>query len=421
MTKIVFGLALALWVVILPLRVHAEEKDSDLESRLKAVEDKLNNPSNLQAYWDNGLRFGNADGSFRLMVGGRIQNDWAFFSEDDGIREDPDIGEMENGTELRRARFFLRGEIYRVVEFKLEYDLTGGEPEPKDVYIGIRRIPYLGTVRVGHQREPFHRIQGSSKYYVFMEKGLQNALAPSRNDGLRAINAVLDKRMTWSAGIYRETNSLGESTNEDAYNITARLSGLPVYVEKGRRLVHLAVAYSHKRIAGDSIRFRERPESHLAPRFVDTGNIPAHNANLLGLESALVTGPVAVLGEYIRAAVDAVGGRNDAFEGYYVIVSYFITGETKPYSRSTGQFSRVIPLKNFRSKDGGLGAWEIAGRISGLDLNDGPIKGGDLRDLSAALNWYLNSNTRVMLNYIYASLNNVGRAHIIQWRFQIDI
>jgi phosphate-selective porin OprO and OprP len=419
MNKYTIGLAMGLWFFTGPIGAYAEEPVSDLDRRLKVVEERLNQPQNFEAYWDEGFRLRTADKTFRLMIGGRIQSDWAFFSEEAEIREA--FGELEHGTELRRARFFLRGEIYEFVEFKIEYDLTGGEPEPADVYIGIRRVPLLGTVRVGHQREPFHRLQGSSKYYIFMEKGLQNALAPSRNTGLRVINTVLDKRMTWSAGAYRETDSLGESSNEDSYNLTARLSGIPVFVEDGRILVHFAGAFSRKQMDEDTLDFDERPESHLAPRFVDTGDIPADGASLVGLESALVLGPVAVLAEYIRALVESVDGTNPTFSGYYITVAYMITGETRPYSRSTGQFSRMVPTRPFRSEGGGLGAWEVAARLSGIDLNDEAITGGELRDLSIALNWYLNSNTRVMLNYILADLDGVGKAHIVQSRFQIDI
>ncbi|RPJ81091.1 MAG: porin, partial [Acidobacteria bacterium] len=57
---------------------------------------------------------------------------------------------------------------------------------------------------------------------------------------------------------------------------------------------------------------------------------------------------------------------------------------------------------------------------SKIDLEDAPIQGGELKDWTAGLNWYLNPNTRIMWNYVRADLENRGTADIFQMRFQID-
>ena len=44
---------------------------------------------------------------------------------------------------------------------------------------------------------------------------------------------------------------------------------------------------------------------------------------------------------------------------------------------------------------------EVVGRVSTIDLNDGLIEGGEMTDISAAVNWFLNPTTRVEFNYIY--------------------
>jgi phosphate-selective porin OprO/OprP len=49
--------------------------------------------------------------------------------------------------------------------------------------------------------------------------------------------------------------------------------------------------------------------------------------------------------------------------------------------------------------NGGLGAWELAARVAGLDMNDGAFKGGSMKNFSLALNWYANSNIRFMFEY----------------------
>lgn len=50
-------------------------------------------------------------------------------------------------------------------------------------------------------------------------------------------------------------------------------------------------------------------------------------------------------------------------------------------------------------------AWEIAARLSYVDLNDGSgstrIQGGEMNGVTLALNWYLNNNLNVMFDYAY--------------------
>ncbi len=60
-------------------------------------------------------------------------------------------------------------------------------------------------------------------------------------------------------------------------------------------------------------------------------------------------------------------------------------------------------FRPFRSK---WGAWEVAARLSYLDLNDGPIRGGEELNFTVGLNWYLRSNLRVMVNYVRANLKD---------------
>ena len=67
-------------------------------------------------------------------------------------------------------------------------------------------------------------------------------------------------------------------------------------------------------------------------------------------------------------------------------------------------------------------------RYSYVDLNDGDLSGGKESNLTAGLNWYIDSNTRLMINYVRARVRDRlnppvvedGRANILQARFQIE-
>ena len=63
--------------------------------------------------------------------------------------------------------------------------------------------------------------------------------------------------------------------------------------------------------------------------------------------------------------------------------------------------------------------WELAFRYSTIDLNDRGIQGGEMKDVTLGLNWYMHSSTRVTFNYIHSVLKAGGSAKILMTRLQI--
>ena len=109
------------------------------------------------------------------------------------------------------------------------------------------------------------------------------------------------------------------------------------------------------------------------------------------------------------------------FSGFYVYGSYFLTGENRRYNTKSGSFDMVKPKKNFKWGES-LGAIELAARYSALDLADEDISGGRLQDTTVGVNWYLNPNMRIMLNYVHseADVRGVdGSADLVGMRFNI--
>ena len=409
----------------------SEEKYEELSQ--KAREEK-GADTDFNVFWKDGLRFESNDGNFKMQVGGRIQVDWADVNGDDPFVSDIE-GEEGNtldgsGVEFRRARLFVSGTIYDTVDFKAQYDFAGGDADFKDVWLGLRKVPYVGAIRAGHQKEPFSlEEQTSSKYITFMERSLPNAFSPSRNTGLLVKNAVLDKRLTWAAGVFEDVDDTGDSFNDFAdWNATARVTGLPWYEEEGRRLLHLGLSYTHQFRDDDdtTVRFRQRPESHLTDaRIVNTDRFAADDVDIVNPELALVLGPFSLQGEYFYTSVDAEMENDPTFDGYYVFGSVFLTGEHRPYSKSKGSFGRVKPKQNFHPTEGGWGAWELGVRYSSIDLSDENIMGGEADNVTVGLNWYLNPNVRWMINYVNSDVEDRVNVddddlNIVQTRLQID-
>ncbi|MFP6596478.1 MAG: porin [Candidatus Hydrogenedentota bacterium] len=134
----------------------------------------------------------------------------------------------------------------------------------------------------------------------------------------------------------------------------------------------------------------------------------ADNTKLDGAEVAYVRGPFSAQSEYILVDIDALSGSKDTtFDAYYLMGSYFITGEHRRYKLGSGVFDKIRPKRNFGfGEDGGPGAWELLIRYSQIDLEDSGYTGGELTDLTLGVNWYLNPNMKVMLNYIHGELED---------------
>lgn len=386
-----------------------------VEARLAALEESAKAAEGRwRLEWKDTFRLRSPDGSLSFTFGGRVHQDWAVFDVDPEL--EAEVGAFEDGTELRRGRIYFAGTLYDRVELKAEYDFAGGEATARDVYMGLIKLPGVGGIRVGHFKEPFSLEElHSTNYPIFMEKGLPvEAFAPSRNSGLMAHRGR--ERFSFAAGAFLETDDFAESADGDAWAFTGRVTALPWRPEGGDGFLHLGLAASQREPGAGSARFRSRPDSHLAPRLIDTGALAADSTRLAGLELVWVRGPLTVQAEHLRAAVDRPRAAQVDLSGSYVTASWFLTGESRPYRTSTATYDRLRPVRPLGS---GPGAWEVAVRWSNLDLSE-IESAGEAEDWTVGVNWYLYSNVRAMLNIVRAELEGVGEVDVVQTRFQVD-
>ena len=104
------------------------------------------------------------------------------------------------------------------------------------------------------------------------------------------------------------------------------------------------------------------------------------------------------------------------------MVSYFITGETRPYSTASGIYG-FTPVARPVFK-GGPGAWEVLLRYSNFDLDDGPVHGGKFWKITPMVNWYLSKEVRLEFAYGYGVLdrfNLKGATQFFQTRLQVTL
>jgi phosphate-selective porin OprO/OprP len=264
----------------------------------------------------------------------------------------------------------------------------------------------------------------------------------------------------------------GADFADGSYGYSMRLTALPIWDNNGRTFLHLGVSYTWRdserpnAVAGSEgdlgptrlVEFRARPQlrdaigdyggtngNNATPvglggdsrRMVDTGALAAPSNQVIGTEMMYVRGPFSVMGEWAWAAMDdarvvatAPGGTTGVnttrlfhalpngtrvgtpwFNGGYLQLGYFLTGENRTYDRRLGTVggtyiaSPYTPFWLTKAEDGkwlfGRGAWELAARWNYLDLNNGDIAGGKSNALELGVNWFLTTNLKFQFMYLW--------------------
>jgi phosphate-selective porin OprO/OprP len=396
----------------------------------------------LRVSWQDGLRLDSDDNQFRLHVGGigMVDTVWLIGPQSAfaavGGSTSNGVGNAE-GTFLRRAILQADGSIFDQFDFMIEFDFANASnendglqsptfanltssPAPLNVWMQVRDLPWIGNVRFGNQVKPIGMENNTSAAFLpFMERSdnMDAFYGPFDNGfalGLAAQNWTESERFTWRYGVFQPaTNTFGVTLNKAEFG--ARVTALPWYQDEGQRLLHLGLGYLGGEIVQDQLRDRARTLLRNAPGFdvpvlVDTKEVNGGRQYTVAPELALVYGSFTLqaeyAGQYLSRAMTS-SGQNEGtifYHGGYVEVLYFLTGEHQNYVRKEGVFGRVVPRHNFHWKKGdsycAAGAWQIGVRFGYLDLNDKAIQGGKIYDWTAGLNWFLNPNMKVQLNYI---------------------
>jgi phosphate-selective porin OprO/OprP len=369
------------------------------------------------------------------------------------------VGDLQDGVGFRRARLQAVGSVAEFTNYSLEMDFgIAGRPSLMDVWLEQSHLPFFGTVRVGHFRQPCTMDSYTPiRDLTFLERSLPfQAFDPFRRVGIMAYDNAESQRTTWQYSIYRtggflngplgDTRFANDIGDTGGYSCATRLTHLLWYDEpaEGRYLLHVGGNVNYGRNTGNDYvagtpfyEARAIPEFFLGdasavpapgappasvatPPFVDTGRILSRDFQVYGVELAAQYGPAHFQSEYVITTVDQIGGPALFFDGAYAQAGYFLTGENRKYNRSFGAFDRVVPFEDFFSLEHmgvcGWGAWELAGRLSYLNLNDPdvqPLPGfpsnpGRMTDGTLGLNWYWNAHTKFQFNWIHVWLDNAA-------------
>jgi len=326
--------------------------------------------------------------SYEWLIGGRIHGDSAWFDDN----ASPSL--FDDNADLRRARINTKLTILDDWRLAAEYDVAGINTGWKSAYLQYRGWKHW-RITGGNQLAPFSMAEvGSSDDDAFMEQSIATAMNPGLLTGVAA--NTWGHGWTLSGGYFGNELSNESQRKSEGEGGVMRLTVSPI--EGKGKLLHFGIAGEYRQPSDDDVlRIRTRPESYMTNvRLVSTGNIRnVSDTTLLGLETAMTAGPLTVQGEYMTMSVSRDIGSDLDFSGWYASAGVFLTGETRDYSASRGVIGGPRHIKHK------WGALEAAVRYGSLDLEDQDITGGQEDNLAFALNWYVNDNIRLMLNYIH--------------------
>jgi phosphate-selective porin OprO/OprP len=391
--------------VLVKKGVLTEEEGKNLlrsrRAEQEAAEKKArNNP--MMEIGKKGLIVRTPDNDFVMKFGGRLHADWTTHSGDDALSGNV---RAVDGTNVRRARIAIGGTMYRDFDYMIEPDFAGDRVALKDVFLLYHGFKAPLELTVGHQKHAMSmEIQESSNDIMFTERSLNSALTVPAFDRAIGINLKgFGKDWNVQSGFYGD--SIGTTANNQAEGNGFGIRGTYAPINESDRVVHFGINYGYRNTSGDnqvnsaSPRFSYRTTNMSNLRLIDA-NVPNLESVSMGiLEFSAMYGPLSVQTEFAKT----IAMRNNApdlhFTGYYVQFGYTLTGESRTYRGSDGEFKRLKPEKNFDLSKGTWGAWELAVRYDTLDLQDQDIAGGTAKRVTAALNWYLNEDVRLMADY----------------------
>ncbi|MEZ6134512.1 MAG: porin [Pirellulaceae bacterium] len=367
-----------------------------------------------------------------FKVSGVFQLDAAYFDQSPNSRLT--LGDIDDGVGFRRARIAATGNISERASYLMEFDFAQAQARFVDVWGQVNDTPF-GNMRIGRFRQPFGMTELTSvRELPFLERPSIFAMSPFRQSGIMFSDTAFDQQMNWAISGFRTiSDNFGNIYGDNGgYGTAERVTAL--LLDKGdTKIVHVGVDHSFLQPARDQLLIATQDEIFLGqqpnlgpsglsvqpivnvPPFVNSGILNVNHAHLFNVEGAVSIGRALLQSEYRWTTLDLIGGSSPTVHGGYLTGRYMLTGETIPYNRAGGVFGRVKPNCPVDLSRGQLGAWEIAGQLSMINLN--PLVGipgvvGPARQLnsrSLALNWYWWTNAKCQFEYINASLDDTVR------------
>ncbi|TFW71007.1 porin [Methylotenera oryzisoli] len=412
----------------------------------------------------NGFGLESADGKNSIKFSGLLQADYRSYQDganDVRNRTNTRAGSLDaNGFHdandtalLRRIRPTIQGTLFGKYDFRFTPEFAGGSASAVDAYIDARLDPAF-KIRAGKYK-PFvglERLQGGSDIKFVERSYVTNAILPNRDVGVSVYGDVFGDKLSYAVGVNNGVVDGGNATTGNEFDgskeVTARLFATP-FKDDANALSGLGfgIAGTYTNIDGErNLDFTNTSAADATrnglPSYLTDGqqtffrygsaSVADGKRSRITPQASYYYGPLGLITEYARVNQDvslltnttsnapsviaANSSKTLSHDAWQVAVSYLLTGED-------ASFRGVKPKNNFDIDKGGWGAWELVARYSEINLdsdtfknkNTGSFSTGTYANLSesaksakswtAGVNWYLNQNAKVQLNYSHTSFD----------------
>jgi phosphate-selective porin OprO/OprP len=369
---------------------------------------------------------------------------------------------LDDGENLRRARIGILGKFFGDWNYALVYDFggssdgfagtgsTGAAPGvggasvgflPGGAVAGVENAylsytgfkPFGGKLAIegGIMDLPYTLDEAtSSNDILFMERASSGIIAQNiaAGDFRSTAGARWYDDRFW-AGAYVTGPATGAIHSASSLNPNGTTEQVGAIIRAAGQLVsgndysfHLGsegewlIRAPRNEVTGaQTLTLSDRPELRIDPTsLITTGALAGvSGAQVYSGEVAGTYGPLFFQGEYFWYNVDRANNviplPSVKFDGGYGEVAYALTGETRKYNAGSASYGGIVPAHPLSFTENGWGAWEIAGRVSSMNLNDqlataNGVAGGRQTIYTAALNWYVNRNVRFMFDYLHGDV-----------------
>ena len=384
------------WLVVLGLGIlaHAAWLISPAAAQEAGGEPKPTKP----VEWKNGLQFQSDDGNYQFRIGGYLQADGNFYLDDSQ--------ELATDTfQIRRARLVLEGSFWKRFDFRVSPDFGLGKTTLFDAYVDLK-FNEAFKLRTGKAKAPLglERLQSATNL-TLVERALPTNLVPARDVGVQAQGELRDGAVAYAAGVFNGVPDLvnGDSDTDDGKDGAARIFARPFKNSSraGLQGLGLGVAGSFGNAEGALASYKTTGQVVFF-KYLTLAEADGRRTRI-NPQAYYYVGPFGLMTEYVQSAQEIRNGaarqeiRKRAYMG---TASWVISGDKVSYEG-------VVPEKPLGPKDGGLGALQLAWRYSALRVDDAAFPTFADPDASPrragawglGVNWFLNSNVRLSLQY----------------------
>jgi phosphate-selective porin OprO/OprP len=401
----------ALDTAALDQRLRVLERNLELQEEARVAREK---DAAVVTVNDKGASLKSANGDYEVRIRGLLQGDGRFFS----------AGEPAGTYDtflLRTARPIIEGTLGKWVGYRFTPEFAGDSASIVDAYADLKFSP-AATVRVGKFTSPvgLERL-ASSAGLAGIERALPSELAPNRDIGVQLQGDLAKGAVSYGIGVFNGTVDGRDAvtTNPDnEFEFAGRLFFEPF---KNAPSFWSGLGFG----IGGSVGDTEGAGNNFLPRYRTAGQLqffgylPTVAADgrrtRWSPQGYFYRNSFGLLAEYIESAqelrVDATTAEleNTAWQA---TVSWVLTGEDASYR------GVVKPSSPFNPGKGGWGAWELVGRYGELDVDsaafplfaDPAVAARSAQSWTVGVNWYLNSNLKLVTNYLQTSFDGGAAA-----------